>query len=216
MLDVHEVTGRMRTGLFVANNPINAIDLYGTDETTANTIESLNFGYETIANSGAAAWTIGINNASGNITVYTSGWSTGNGSVAIAGRVGAFAEQASSGLTIIGVGYNVYGMASGQEPVLQGSANIGVSVTAYGLTQSGLTIGGVEAGGPLGWSLGGGYLAGSLINAFVPGVSENAQDFFQPFTDWYYGAYDFGPIQPLFPDSGPIEPLFPFYVPPCK
>jgi hypothetical protein len=45
-----------------------------------------------------------------------------------------------------------------------------------------------EEGGPVGLSLGLGYFFGTLFNEYVPGVSETAQSFFQPFTDSYYGV----------------------------
>jgi uncharacterized protein RhaS with RHS repeats len=181
---------------YVANNPINEIDALGTDA-TATTIEGLNLGSEAVAASGAAAWTVGINNSSGALSLYTSGWG-GNQYVGTA-SVGANAEVASGALTVVGIGYNVYQAYNGQESWIQAGANSTVSGTAWGIGYF------AEDGGPIGLSLAGGYFAGSLINEYVPGVSENAQAFFQPFTDWYYGS-----------DDPYLEPIFPLYVPPCN
>jgi RHS repeat-associated protein len=194
--DPIQEAGGINLYAYVMNNPINAIDALGTDA-TATTIEGFNLGSEAVAESGAAAWTVGINNSSGALSLYTSGWG-GNQYVATA-SVGANAEVASGALTVVGIGYNVYQAYNGQESWIQAGANSTVSGTAWGIGYF------AEDGGPIGLSLAGGYFAGSLINEYVPGVSENAQAFFQPFTDWYYGS-----------DDPYLEPLFPLYVPPCN
>ena len=200
---------------YVANNPINEFDLLGLENTATQGAETVSFLGEAnnviAETSGIGNWTVGINNANPSlVTVYTSGRFFGNQSTTYAGTVGTFAKVTSGALTIVSVGANVYAWGSGNESGIQASANIAVSGTAWGIGYF------ATEGGPIGLSLSGGYIVGGLINDYVPGVSENTQDFFQPFTDSYYGVYDFGPIQPLFPDSGPIEPLFPFYVPPCN
>jgi RHS repeat-associated protein len=200
---------------YVANNPINKFDLLGLENTATQGAETVSFLGEAnnviAETSGIGNWTVGINNANPSlVTVYTSGRFFGNQSTTYVGTVGTFAKVTSGALTIVNVGANIYAWGSGNESGIQASANIAVSGTAWGIGYF------ATEGGPIGLSLSGGYIVGGLINDYVPGVSENTQDFFQPYTDWYYGAYDFGPIQPLFPNSGPIEPLFPFYVPPCN
>lgn len=185
---------------YVANNPINAIDLYGTDQTTGNTIEGLGLGYGAVELSPAAAWTIGINNASGSISVYTSGWSTGNGSVSIAGSVGTFAKFTGTSLTVVGAGYNLYEAYNGQQSWGEAGVNIGVSGTAWGIGTF------AEGGGPIGWSLAGGYLGGNLLGNWTPyqyggTINENVSQEFVPFWNWWYGYQN---------------PSYPLYIPPCK
>lgn len=200
---VSSVTGLDNTGqtFFGVNTSLNIFNSSGTvlgggiftstgtslsSETTSTMIGGANFAYDVVGASSYSTYTIGVGtlsgNAPGNISLYESGWVNGNGSTKIIGTVGDIAEMGGTLLTVGGVGYDAYNYAYNGEPGLQFAANTTVSATALGLTYSGLTIGGAEAGGPLGIALGGGYLAGNLLNR-VPGVAATAQGLFQPFTD---------------------------------
>jgi RHS repeat-associated protein len=201
--------GGLNLYAYSANNPINAIDAYGTDETTAKSIDALGLAFEGVSETGAAAWTIGVNNASANVTLYTSGWQTGNGSTTIVGTVGTFAKFSSASLTVVGIGYGFDEALTGKQSWVQFGGDTAVSGTAWGLSQSGLTIGGAEAGGPLGFALGLGYFAGGQINNNVPAVSDAAYE------AWLLlmGSYDPGaaitnPLFPYDPANVYIDPLF--------
>jgi hypothetical protein len=159
-------------------------------EATSTMIDSANLVYDVTGESRLASWTIGVGTMSaispGSISLYNSGWATGNGYTKVIGTVGDISEYGGNILTGVGILYGGYNYANNRESGLQFGADTTVSVTAVGLSYSGLTIGGAEAGGPLGIALGGGYLAGGLINNYVPGVSGAAQTVFQPFMNAYY------------------------------
>ena len=158
-------------------------------EATSTMIGGANLAYDVVGQSSAASWTIGVGKTSGNIGniwLYENGWANGNGSTKIIGSVGDIAEYGGNILTGVGIYYDYNNYKYNGEAGLQFGVNTTVSVTAFGLTQSGLMIGGAEAGGPLGVALSGGYLAGSVINNYVPGVSPAVQTVIQPFTDIYY------------------------------
>jgi len=158
---------------YVGNSPINAVDLYGTHDAVATTIETSKIGSEAMTLSTVGTWTIG-NNAS----LYTSGWGGNQYVTTMAIKEGT--EVFGHALTVVGIGYDLYEAGTCKESWGQAGANIAVSGTAWALGASSL-----EFGGPMGVALSSGYLVGSLIEK---PVNEAVEGVFQSFTDWYYGV----------------------------
>ena len=119
---------------------------------------------------GSGAASIGINNASGGISLYThfygNQYTTAYMFSDIAHSAGPFAFVASAGL-------DVYGAYTGQEPPAQAAVNVGVGYIGL-------------RGGPIGAAFAVGYGGGALINNFVPVVNGAAQTIIQPVMNLFY------------------------------
>jgi RHS repeat-associated protein len=146
------------------NTPQNSS--YDTASTALNIAGIAQFGAEY----GSGAASIGINNASGGISLYTHFY--GNQSTTaylfsdIANAAGPYLFAAS----IVNEGYGVY---SGQVSPTTAAINTTVGYIGW-------------RGGPVGAAFAVGYGGGTLINNYVPGVSGAAQTIFQPIMNGYY------------------------------
>jgi len=139
ILDVHEVTGAVRIGLFVANNPINEVDPLGLFDCAALKAQLLSL-FSTFQRDSniQRQFLNGQYNALGNLFVANESIDIGT-TVAGAG-LGQAANAARIALTSRNVGY---GVSLGVDLARSGSlAGNGLSTTAtYATTAGGATLG---------------------------------------------------------------------------